>query len=92
MSDPQSGMEMLKYRIDRAEAEAREVREELRNENREMRAVLMNEIKALHDELDKRATEEKARLVWGISVLGGAVLTLATVIWNWRSVIFRGTP
>lgn len=81
MSEPQSGIDVLRYRLDRAEAEHRQIREELRAE-----------IKELRGELDKRADTEKARLVWGISVLGGAVMTLATVIWNWRSVIFRGTP
>lgn len=70
MAEPHDGMDVIRYRLDRAEAE----------------------IRGLHEDLDKRASEEKARLVWGISVLGGAVMTLATVIWNWRSVIFKGTP
>lgn len=50
------------------------------------------EIKRLNDELDRREKEEKSRLLWGIAVLGSAVLTLAGVIWNWRSVIIRGSP
>ena len=50
------------------------------------------EIKKLHEELEKREREEKSRLIWGIGVLGAAVMTLAGVIWNWRSVIIRGSP
>ena len=65
-----SKLALVLYRLDRAEAEIRE----------------------LHEEMERRSAEEKKRLMWGISVLGGAVLTLAGVIWNWRSVIFKGTP
>lgn len=32
---------------------------------------------------------EKKRLMTGISILGSVVLTLAGVIWNYRSVIFK---
>lgn len=34
--------------------------------------------------------EEKRKLMWGISVLGSAVLALVGVIWAYRGVIFRG--
>ena len=65
-----SQLALLAYRLDRAEAE----------------------IKEMHEEMDRREAEEQRRLIWGIGVLGAAVLSLAGVIWNWRSVILRGTP
>lgn len=46
------------------------------------------EIENLHKEMDTKAAEEKSRLMWGISFLGGIVMMLAGVIWTWRSVIF----
>ena len=49
-------------------------------------------IKELEAELEKRASEEKARLVWGIIFLGGIVSTLVKIIWDWRAVILRGPP
>jgi len=33
---------------------------------------------------------ERKQLVWGISILGAAVMTLAGVIWSYRAVIFKG--
>lgn len=74
-----STIEVLAYRLARAEAEIQENRRKAEAE-----------IQQLHAELDRKSAEEKARLLWGIGVLGAAVMSLFGVIWNWRSVIFSG--
>ncbi len=65
---PASQIALLAYRLDRAEAEIRE----------------------LHEEMERREAEEKRRLIGGISILGGAVLTLGALIWKWLPVILKG--
>ncbi len=40
----------------------------------------------------ERAAQEQKQLLYGISFLGGIILTLFGVIWNFRGVIFRGQP
>jgi len=47
------------------------------------------QIAAMQKEIEFLKTEEKRKLKWGISVLGSAVLGLATIIWNMRHQIFR---
>lgn len=53
-------------------------------------------IKALEDRAELRDRErnaaEQRNLKWGISTLGAVVATLATIIWSYRSIIFRGLP
>jgi hypothetical protein len=42
------------------------------------------------ESVEKTMTErDRKNLVWGITVLGGAVSTLVGIIWNYRNVIFR---
>jgi predicted esterase YcpF (UPF0227 family) len=47
---------------------------------------LQKEIEAVEKAMAER---DRKNLIWGISVLGGAVSTLIGVIWNYRNVIFR---
>ena len=37
-----------------------------------------------------RVAMERKQLLWGITFLGGVIMTLGTVIWSYRSVIFKG--
>jgi len=37
-----------------------------------------------------RAALERSQLKWGIMFFGGVIMSLGTVIWNYRNVIFRG--
>lgn len=37
-----------------------------------------------------RASLERNQLIWGIMFLGGVIMSLGTVIWNYRNAIFRG--
>lgn len=60
-------------------------------------AVLAYKVQVLQTKVDEQGAEikamkaeEKSRLIWGIGALGGAVLSLAGVIWSYREVIFRG--
>ena len=60
-------------------------------------AVLTYKVQVLQTKVDEQGAEikamkaeEKRRLIWGIGALGGAVLSLAGVIWSYREVIFRG--
>lgn len=39
----------------------------------------------------ERAAMERKQLVWGITFLGGIIMTLAGVIWSYRGVIFKGS-
>lgn len=48
--------------------------------------ALEAELKRLEDETDEL---ERKRLKWGISALGAIVMTLGTIIWQYRSVIFK---
>lgn len=52
------------------------------------------EMKELHREIDRMKKEANARerklLRAGLSALGSVVLLFGTVIWNYRSVIFKG--
>lgn len=51
------------------------------------------EIKRLNGEIVKLRLEEDAKerrqLAWGISALGAAVITLSSLIWAYRGVIFK---
>lgn len=50
-------------------------------------------ISALETELrdfERAAAElERKRLTWGISALGAVVMTLGTIIWQYRGMIFK---
>ena len=56
-------------------------------------AFLKEEIQAIESrnrERDAaRAELERRQLVYGISFLGGVIMSLVTVIWNFRSVILK---
>lgn len=48
-------------------------------------------IERRNEERDReRAALERTQLIWGITFLGGIIMTLGTVIWSYRSVIFKG--
>ena len=40
----------------------------------------------------ERQALERKQLLWGITFLGGIIVTLGSVLWNYRTVIFRGQP
>lgn len=52
-----------------------------------------SEIKALHEEIAEmvriNSARERKALMAGISFLGAVILALATVLWNYRGVIFK---
>ena len=44
-----------------------------------------------NDERDQeRSALERKQLLWGITFLGGIIITLGGVIWSYRGVIFKG--
>ena len=55
---------------------------------------LTGELKQVEDRNEardrERAAMERKQLVWGITFLGGIIMTLAGVIWSYRGVIFKG--
>ena len=70
---------VLAYRVSQLEADL------------EKMAAEMAAIDARNQARDEaRVALERKQLVWGISVLGAAVMTLAGVIWSYRAVIFKG--
>ena len=70
---------LLPYRVDQLEKELARLTKEL------------EDIDARNQARDEaRVALERKQLVWGISVLGAAVMTLAGVIWSYRAVIFKG--
>ena len=51
---------------------------------------LETKVAKLEQEIHEIENSEKQKLKWGISVLGGALLTVVGIIWSYRNVIFRG--
>lgn len=73
--------ELLAYRVEKLETLVSEQAKEL--------AAIESRNAERDAERDKK---ERNQLIAGILFLGGVITTLATVIWNYRSVIFKGNP
>jgi len=75
---PMTGPDILLYRLTQAESKLSEQDAELKALQKK---VEMYERR--HEE------QEKKRLLWGIGALGSVVMTLGSVIWTYRAVIFK---
>lgn len=72
-------LQMALYRIDMLERKVT------------LQADEIAEIEARNIKRDQeRQALERKQLLWGITFLGGIIMTLGSVIWSYRGVIFRG--
>lgn len=72
-------LQMALYRISKVEEELRTVKGEL--ETIEQRNL---------DRDRERQMLERKQLLYGVTFLGGIIMTLGSVIWSYRGVIFKG--
>ena len=71
-----------------------EMKRELESQDEEIKrqAVEIRQIEERNDQRDReRAALERRQLIAGITFLGGIILTLIKVIWEYRSAIFKGS-
>jgi len=66
------------YRLEQAEARIVSLASEVHSLRTEM-----------HQMKEAEDARERSQLKWGVSALGAAVITLASVIWAYRGEIFR---
>lgn len=77
---PDENWTLLRYRVDEQSREIRELKDHV--DALEKRAV----------ERDReRSAQERKQLMAGISFLGAVIITLGSLIWSYRAVIFKGT-
>ncbi|QFT81155.1 hypothetical protein FIU89_11095 [Roseovarius sp. THAF27] len=71
--------QVLLFRIDRQAEEIRDLKSHV--EKLEKRAVERDQ---------ERSAQERKQLLAGISFLGAVIITLGSVLWSYRAVIFKG--
>ncbi|WP_428516261.1 hypothetical protein [Roseovarius sp.] len=76
---PDENWTLLRYKVDEQSREIRELRDHV--EKLEKRAVERDQ---------ERSAQERKQLLAGISFLGAVIITLGSVLWSYRAVIFKG--
>ncbi len=70
---------LTEFRLKHIEAELLKQEDEIKtleNKNRDLKEFIVK--------------QERSRLKWGISSLGSLVMLLGSILWSYRSVIFKG--
>lgn len=96
--DTESAMRLLEFRIEsmtKLMEQQGDTIDDLKSKTQLHRVsndALIETIKKLQITVDALKAEEKAKLRWGIGVLGSVVMALFGILWAYRGVIFKGSP